>query len=111
MVNLKLEEIREKIVNHYPDNTYTVTRIQLDKMLQDSVTEEIVFHGKELVISFKLKCGFTIMGKAAVVNSDKFNLNTSRLLAYENAISQLWMLEGYRMQWKLYVDQINKEEK
>jgi hypothetical protein len=106
MVNLKLEKtLREKIVEHYQDNQYTVTRPLLDRMLQNSVTEEIVFHGKELVISFKLKCGFTIMGKAAVVNSDKFDINTCRLLAYENAISQLWMLEGYRMQWKMYSEQ------
>ena len=95
---IRKKTLREKVIEHHLDNHYTVTRIQLDKMLQDSVTEEIVFHDKELVISFKLICGFTVMGKAAVVNSDKFDINTCRLLAYENAINQLWLLEGYRMQ-------------
>jgi len=103
--------LREKVTEHHPDNHYSVTRTHLDKMLQDSITEEIVFHGKELVISFKLLCGFTVMGKAAVVNPEKFDMNTCRLLAYENAINQLWMLEGYRMQWKLCLDQIKEGKK
>lgn len=100
--------LQEKITEHHSDNKYSVSRVQLDKLLQDSTTEEIIFHGKELIISFKLPCGFTVAGRSAVVNAEKFDLNIGRLLCYEDAIRQLWLLEGYRMQWKLYLDQLKE---
>ena len=78
------------------------------ELLQDSITEEIIFHGKELVISFRLPCGFTVAGRSAVVNAERFDLNIGRLLCYEDAIRQLWLLEGYRVQWKMYLDQLKE---
>lgn len=103
--------LQEKITEHHKDNIYSVTRTQLDELLQNSVTEESIFHGKELIISFRLPCGFTIAGRSAVVNSAKFDLNIGRLISYEDAIRQLWLLEGYRIQWKMYLDQLKKENK
>ena len=100
--------LQEKITEHHTDNIYSVHRVQLDKLLQESVTEETIFHGKELVISFKLPCGFTVAGRSAVVNAEKFDLNIGRLLSYEDAIRQLWLLEGYRVQWKMYLDQLKE---
>ena len=103
--------LQEKITEYHTDNLYSVNRIQLDKLLQESTTEEIIFHNKELIISFKLPCGFTVAGRSAVVNAEKFDLNIGRLLCYEDAIRQLWLLEGYRMQWKLYLHQLKEEKK
>lgn len=103
--------LQEKIAKHHTDNIYSVHRVQLDKLLQDSVTEEIIFHGKELVISFKLPCGFTVAGRSAVVNPEKSDLNIGRLLSYEDAIQQLWLLEGYRTQWELYLYQPKEANK
>lgn len=108
MVTNMKKTLQEKITEHHTDNHYSVSRVQLDKLLQESTTEEIIFHGKELVISFKLPCGFTVAGRSAVVNPEKFDLNIGRLLSYEDAIRQLWLLEGYRMQWKLYLHQLKE---
>ena len=106
MVLNKKKTLQEKITEHHKDNQYSVNRVQLDELLQDSTTEEVIFHGKELVISFRLPCGFTVAGRSAVVNAERFDLNIGRLLCYEDAIRQLWLLEGYRVQWKMYLDQL-----
>ena len=100
--------LQERITEHHTDNIYSVTRVQLDILLEKSTREETVFHNKELVISFKLPCGFTVSGRSAVVNAEKFDLNIGRLISYEDAIRQLWLLEGYRMQWKLYLQQLKE---
>lgn len=100
--------LQEKITEHNIDNIYSVRKPDLDDILQNSTTEEVIFHGKEMVISFKLPCGFTVAGRSAVVNPEKFDINIGRLICYKNAIDQLWLLEGYRMQWKLYLDQLKE---
>lgn len=100
--------LQEKITEHHSDNIYSVRKHDLDNLLQNSTVEEVIFHGKEMIISFKLPCGFTISGRSAVVNAEKFDINIGRLICYENAIDQLWLLEGYRMQWKLYLNQLKE---
>jgi hypothetical protein len=109
-MRLGKKTLQERITEHHKDNPYSVNRVQLDELLQDSITEEVIFHGKELVISFRLPCGFTVAGRSAVVNAERFDLNIGRLLCYEDAIRQLWLLEGYRVQWKMYLDQLKKSK-
>lgn len=94
--------LQDRITEHHSDNVYSVKKLDLENILQNSITEEVIFHKKEMIISFKLPCGFTIAGRSAVVNPEKFDVNIGRLLCYEDAIEQLWKLEGYRMQWKMY---------
>jgi hypothetical protein len=72
-MRLGKKTLQERITEHHKDNPYSVNRVQLDELLQDSITEEVIFHGKELVISFRLPCGFTVPGRSAVVNPEKFD--------------------------------------
>jgi Phage protein (N4 Gp49/phage Sf6 gene 66) family len=41
--------------------------------------------------------GFTIIGKSAPASAANFNADLGRKLAYEDAIRQLWPLEGYAL--------------
>ena len=41
--------------------------------------------------------GFTIIGKSAPASAANFNAELGRKLAYEDAIRQLWPLEGYAL--------------
>jgi hypothetical protein len=41
--------------------------------------------------------GFTIIGKSAPASAANFNAALQRKLAYEDAIRQLWPLEGYAL--------------
>jgi hypothetical protein len=39
--------------------------------------------------------GFTVIGKAAPASAENFNRELGKKFAYEDAIRQLWPLEGY----------------
>jgi Phage protein (N4 Gp49/phage Sf6 gene 66) family len=48
-----------------------------------------------------MRNGFTVIGKAAPASADNFNRDLGKKLAYEDAIRQLWPLEGYALREKL----------
>jgi Phage protein (N4 Gp49/phage Sf6 gene 66) family len=45
--------------------------------------------------------GFTIIGKSAPASAANFNADLGQKLAYEDAIRQLWPLEGYALRDRL----------
>lgn len=45
--------------------------------------------------------GFTIIGKSAPASAANFNAELGRKLAYEDAIRQLWPLEGYALRERM----------
>lgn len=49
--------------------------------------------------------GFTIIGKSAPASAANFNAELGRKLAYEDAIRQLWPLEGYALRERLSADE------
>jgi len=80
----------------------TVTLEQLNQLLDNSVVEEHLFHGgKSMILSYLLPNGFTIDGRAALVDLSNFDINIGRSICRQNAINQLWQLEGYVLQNKL----------
>lgn len=45
--------------------------------------------------------GFTIIGKSAPASPENFDPEKGKLFAYEDAIKQLWPLEGYALRERL----------
>lgn len=45
--------------------------------------------------------GFVVIGKAAPASAKNFNRDLGRKFAYEDAIRQLWPLEGYALRERL----------
>lgn len=45
--------------------------------------------------------GFMVVGKSAPASPDNFDASYGRKLAYDDAIRQLWRLEGYALRAKL----------
>lgn len=45
--------------------------------------------------------GFTVVGKSAPASADNFDKEKGETFAYEDAIRQLWPLEGYALREKL----------
>lgn len=80
----------------------TVTQEEIYALLEACETQEHCFWGKELVVSYKLPCGFTISGRAACVDPANFNLQVGRNLAKRDVERQLWQFEGYRKQLEVY---------
>ena len=48
-----------------------------------------------------MKNGFTIIGKSAPASPENFDADKGERLAYEDAIKQLWPLEGYALRERL----------
>lgn len=44
-----------------------------------------------------MKNGFTVIGKSAPADAENFNAELGQKFAYEDAVRQLWPLEGYRL--------------
>lgn len=74
---------------------------QIISLIDSSEIQEHIFWDKELVVNYRLPCGFTVLGRAACVDPKNFDLDIGRDVARKNAIEQLWELEGYRLQLKL----------
>lgn len=83
-----------------------VTLEQINRLLDAAETEEHVFWGKELLVSYRLPSGFTVTGRAAVVDPSNFDIEKGREIARESAENQMWLLEGYLLQHKLNAEQV-----
>lgn len=83
-----------------------VKKEDINKLIENSQMEFHVFWEKEMVCSFRLENGFTVIGRAACVDPANFNLDIGKELCFEDAIKQLWQLEGYRLQWKVYEEKL-----
>ena len=81
-----------------------VTPQQINRLLDAAETEEVIFWKKELVVSYKLPNGFTILGRAACVDPENFDIKLGREIARRRAEDKLWELEGYLLQQRLYED-------
>lgn len=53
------------------------------------------------VCVLKMQNGFTVIGKAAPASAANFNRELGRKFAYEDAVRQLWPLEGYALRERL----------
>lgn len=47
------------------------------------------------ICNITLENGFSVRGESACVDQRNFNLDIGKGLAYKNAFSKLWQLEGY----------------
>jgi len=48
-----------------------------------------------------LKNGFTIVGKSACASPENFDAELGRKIARQDAVNQIWPLEGYRLRSQL----------
>lgn len=55
-----------------------------------------------------LKNGFTVTGESACASPENFNAELGRKVARQNAVSKVWMLEGYLLKERLHRDAINR---
>lgn len=92
-----------QIMNNSQDRSQKrVKTEQVEALLNSAETQEHIFWGKELVVSYRLPCGFTVTGRGACIDPALFDVEIGRKVARENALHQLWQLEGYLLQMDLY---------
>ena len=74
---------------------------EIQKMLKEAETQETIYFGKCLVVVYKLKNGFCLVGVGACVDPGDFNLEVGRQVAEGQVIDELFKLEGYLLQQTL----------
>lgn len=60
--------------------------------------------GRTTVCQLTLENGYTVNGFSACVDASNFDMNIGRKIAFDDAIRQIWPLEGYLLAEKLYWD-------
>lgn len=78
-----------------------VTIEQIDSKIV-SETYTILPSGKVMVCEITLENGFTVTGKAGVVDKKNFNEDIGKTISRTNAYNEIWQLEGYLLQEKLF---------
>lgn len=58
--------------------------------------------GRTTLCILTLENGYTIKGLSACVDPAEFDLNLGRKYAFEDAINQIWPLEGYLLAEKMF---------
>lgn len=67
-----------------------------------SETYTILPSGKVMVCELILENGFSVRGEAAVVDKANFVEQIGKQISKERALQQVWLVEGYLLQEKLY---------
>jgi hypothetical protein len=84
----------------------TAPRVTLGSMEAKIVSEEYVVLDNVLTICIlKMKNGFFVVGESAPASPANFDPELGKKFSYENAIRQLWKLEGYSLR-----DQLSQPE-
>ncbi len=72
----------------------TVTKEYLEKRIED--VGYFILPGTNVTIcSLTMRNDYVVIGKSACVNPANFDSALGRKYAYEDALEQLWALEGY----------------
>jgi hypothetical protein len=88
--------------DHESAENATAPRVSLASMEAKIVRASYVLHEGILTLCIlKMRNGFYVVGESAPASPANFNAELGRKFAYENAIRQLWKLEGYSLRDRL----------
>lgn len=80
----------------------TAPRVTLESMEAKIEHETYILHEGILTLCIlKMQNGFYVVGESAPASPANFSAELGRKFAYENAIRQLWKLEGYSLRDRL----------
>ena len=78
----------------------SVTQLQIDTLVSVSKVEDTKVGVKTTVLSLTLPCGFVIVESSSCVSPENYDHDVGKKLCLERIKEKLWMLEGYRLQWR-----------
>ena len=79
-----------------PPKATTVDITGMSKKIKEVVYTTVPYSTLTLCLLY-MKNGYVVVGKSACVDASKFNAATGEKYAYEDALNNLWPLEGYLM--------------
>lgn len=84
----------------------TAPRVTLESMEAKIVDTTYITHGGILTLCvLQMQNGFYVVGESAPASPDNFDAELGKKFAYENAIRQLWKLEGYSLRDRLAAEE------
>ena len=89
-------------------NAATVTIADLHAKIAKT-TYTILPDSTTTICQLTLINGYTVIGKSACVCAENFNVATGEKYAFEDAVNQMWSLEGYLLKQRLYEAGAKKE--
>jgi hypothetical protein len=75
--------------------TKTAPRLTLDSIKAQIFSVDYLRHGTLTICVVTMKNGFNVIGKAAPADPANYDAAVGERYAYEDAVKQLWHLEGY----------------
>lgn len=80
----------------------TAPRVTLESMEAKIASKHFIVHEGILTICIlKMQNGFYVTGSSAPASPENYNASLGEKFAYENAVRDLWKLEGYALREKL----------
>lgn len=82
-----------------------------EKLIQSKIKDEMYMvlpDGRTTLCILTLENGYTIQGLSACVDANNFDLNVGRMIAHQNAMRQIWPLEGYLLAERLFKEKSNQ---
>lgn len=89
-------EVEQEIKNKRLDKWPRVTPQDIDALIK-SESYWIVPLSTTTICALTLTNGFVVIGKSACAYSDNFDADIGRKIAFDDARSKIWELEGYRL--------------
>lgn len=86
-----------------------VTGKQIDDILDKAKYRVRTEFGKCTVVTCQLPNGFILTESSACVDPDNYNVNLGEQICRSAIREKVWLLEGYLLQDRLYVDRLKKK--
>lgn len=86
--------------NNLPEKKTVVDMTSLSAKIKEVVYTTVPDSTLTLCLLY-MKNGYVVIGKSACVDASKFNTAIGEKYAYEDALNNLWPLEGYLMAERL----------
>lgn len=91
----------EKYFENVEQRKTSVTKEDIDELLDNAVINCSSVFGKCTIVSVKLKNGFVITESSACVDPNNYNERLGCEICMKAIRNKLWELEGYRLQCEL----------
>ena len=87
-------------------------KVTLESIINKIVGEMylVLPDGRTTVCMLTMQSGYTIKGMSACVDASNFDMNIGRKIAFEDAIRQIWPLEGYLLAERLHEEKTRGED-
>lgn len=101
--NMTEQELEKAIANQPFEK---ITKDSIESRI-DNISYMMVPDTTIMLCHIRMQNGYTVSGESACVDPGNFNLEIGKEIAYRNAFTKLWPLEGYLLAEKRYLDSLS----